>query len=274
MGTWTPAMERATVLTVLLLGLSAELSHQSEQDLSENSDQCLVSRVSHVCTGSTGPVIINRCNPFYDVSDIQECIRKGAEDIRMTCYPCCQDPGKSIQHCASVHSGEERPRWTFDIEAVPLIDPCRYESEKKECVQRFKKATGRLISRHTGIGTWEECQTLCQQTDECDWFTHIALGNMKCVLKKKVIGRRRRNLRRVAKSDGGYHYHSGSVLSSPISSPNCNCQKNSMYEYGNSWGWADPCPIGNRQTHSIMGRGIVQCCPQVQGSDGTPVCEY
>jgi len=303
MGMLTPTMEKATVLTIVLVGMSAQLR---AQDLPET--ECRTTRVSHVCTRDPGPIIVNICPVFFNVSDIQRCIRQGREGSQMTCYPCCQDPGKSIQECSRIESGSEAARWTFDYSAAPEINPCEVgQYDHQECIQRFKRASGPQIERVRNIRTWEECQSLCRQTAGCEWWTHKSRQNV-CSMRRQQQRGGRRNLNPVAKTTGGADYVSGSVMSSALTSPNCECQgERNMYDNnnfnnngnnynnndnnynnnnnnnhgrrhnGNGWGWGswdDPCPIGNRQTQRVFGVGIVQCCPQREGTDGTPVCEF
>jgi hypothetical protein len=204
----------------------------------------------------------------------------------MTCFPCCEDPGKSIQHCNALRDGSEQPQWTFDINAVPEINPCTDTYEDKECIQRSRRATGPTLHTIRRISSWQDCQAHCKQSYGCEWFTYIGLRN-QCKLKQT---RRdgERNLRVVATMSGGQHYTSGSVLASDLAHPNCNCPtENHRYDVATprttttersswqNWGWSwNPCPVGSRQTQRIFGRGVVQCCPVQAGTDGTPVCEY
>jgi len=283
MGSTIPAMEGATVLILSLIGLT------SGQGINQGN-QCLVERVNHVCTGTPGPVIINKCEPLYNVSNLNTCLKRGRQDDQMTCFPCCEDPGKSIQHCSALRDGSEQPRWTFDINAVPEINPCEDTFVGQECIQRFRRAAGPPLQTVRDISSWQDCQAHCKQWYGCEWFTYIGLRN-ECKLKQARQGGRsgrsaaQRNLRVVAQMSGGQYYTSGSVLASDLTHPNCNCPTaNDRYDgmttttqrsSWESWGWSwNPCPVGSRQTQRIFGRGVVQCCPVQAGTDGTPVCEF
>jgi len=279
-------MEGATVLILSLIGLT------SGTEINQGN-HCLVDRVNHVCTGTPGPVIINKCEPSYNVSNLNLCLKRGRQDDRMTCFPCCEDEGKSIQHCSALRDGSEQPRWTFDINAVPEINPCTDTYTGKECIQRFREVAGQMIHTIHSISSWQDCQAHCKQSYGCEWFTYIGLQN-ECKLKQKRRGGRsgrsitQRNLRVVTQVRGGQYFTSGSILASDLAHPNCNCPtENDRYAVATprttttersswqSWGWSwNPCPVGSRQTQRIFGRGVVQCCPVEAGTDGTPVCEY
>merc|ERR1712210_407043 len=130
----------------------------------------LVERVNHVCTGTPGPVIINKCEPLYNVSNLNTCLKRGRQDDQMTCFPCCEDPGKSIQHC--------------------------------------RRAAGPPLQTVHDISSWQDCQAHCKQWYGCEWFTYIGLRN-ECKLKQARQGGRsgrstaQRNLRVVAQMSGG-----------------------------------------------------------------------
>ena len=186
--------------------------------------------------------------------------------------------------------------------SVPLLNPCDTEYSDQgnnsissflfilyphilECIQTGYKTTGPKIGRTLrNIQNWQQCQTECRRTSGCEWFSYIGLAK-KCVLRKsKPSGRTSRsvNTRPVTLRDRGRSFYSGSIMSSDTASPNCLCPNSNRYETttmernrGWGWGsWSNPCPVGNRQTQNIMGRGVIQCCPLEEGSDGTPVCEY
>lgn len=247
---------------------------------------------------------MNICFPDFNVRDLNSCIRRGLQDSRMTCYPCCQDPRTSIQHCDTIRNGSEDARWTFDLAAVPALNPCEVEYSDQECVQQHYKTTGPMINTVRNIQTWQECQTKCRERMGCEWFSYIALSR-KCILRRPA-NRSRRNTRRVTGSKRRENFYSGSIMSSDTSSANCHCPSNNRYgtprtteqssEWGQSnwgnnnrysnpttterssaWGWGswgDPCPTGNKQTQDIMGYGVIQCCPLEEGTDGTPICQY
>jgi len=281
MGSIVPAMARATILTLSIIGLSFRIVK------SQNIGQCEVAKVSHHCTGASGSAIVNICWPTYDIRNLQNCIRRGRQVDSKTCFPCCEDDNTNMQFCGKIRDGSENPRFTFDTTAAPEMDPCEAEYDERECVQHHYKATGaRVGSDRRGIQTWQECQEICRETENCEWFTYIAI-TYTCQLKR--VSRRRRNLKRVSVSQDSY---SGSTVASALTSPNCNClREGNRYDRGggssgssrssgssgSNWGWGgwhNPCPVGTRQNQNLFGHGMVTCCPVQAGTDGTPVCRF
>lgn len=145
---------RATVLILSLIRLGLT----SGQD---QGNQCPVERVRHFCTSTPGPEITNRCSPYYDISLLNTCLKRGHQNAPRTCFPCCEDPGKSIQHCSGL-------RWVVLLvwNLVPMHNDLLVMAQNSRVGPLISMLSQRLTHVRTHltvkVTTLYFCTTICK----------------------------------------------------------------------------------------------------------------